>query len=74
MIVEPVVGNLGVVPLKKGIIAGLHSLTEDEGALPISNIVMTGFRGHPGEEQALYQVALDLKTLGKAIGGGFPNL
>ncbi len=72
MIVEPVAGNMGVVPPKEGYLEGLRRLTKDHGALLIFDEVMTGFRVHPGGAQALYGVSADLTTLGKVIGGGLP--
>lgn len=72
IIVEPVAGNMGVVPPGEGFLAGLRDLTAAHGALLIFDEVMTGFRVHPGGAQALYNVKPDLTTLGKVIGGGLP--
>jgi glutamate-1-semialdehyde 2,1-aminomutase len=72
VIVEPVAGNMGVVPPQKGFLSGLRQLTKRSGALLIFDEVMTGFRVHPGGAQALYGVHPDLTTLGKVIGGGLP--
>jgi glutamate-1-semialdehyde 2,1-aminomutase len=72
VIVEPVAGNMGVVPPVEGFLPGLRTITRAEGALLIFDEVMTGFRVHPGGAQALYGVAPDLTTLGKVIGGGLP--
>ncbi len=72
VIVEPVAGNMGVVPPQPGFLTGLRALTQTHGALLIFDEVMTGFRVHPGGAQALYQVQPDLTTLGKVIGGGLP--
>lgn len=72
VIVEPVAGNMGVVPPQEGFLQGLRSLTKREGALLIFDEVMSGFRVHPGGAQALYAVEPDLTTLGKVIGGGLP--
>jgi len=72
VIVEPVAGNMGVVPPLEGFLPGLCALTAAEGALLIFDEVMTGFRVHPGGAQALYGVRPDLTTLGKVIGGGLP--
>jgi len=72
IIVEPVAGNMGVVPPSDGFLDGLRQLTSDYGALLIFDEVMTGFRVHPGGAQALYDVKPDLTTLGKVIGGGLP--
>ncbi len=72
VIVEPVAGNMGVVPPQPGFLQGLRSLTTQYGALLIFDEVMTGFRVHPGGAQALYGIEPDLTTLGKVIGGGLP--
>jgi glutamate-1-semialdehyde 2,1-aminomutase len=72
IIVEPVAGNMGVVPPAEGYLEGLRSLTQDDGALLIFDEVMTGFRVHPGGAQTLYGVTPDLTALGKVIGGGLP--
>ncbi|MCL4562432.1 MAG: glutamate-1-semialdehyde 2,1-aminomutase [Chloroflexi bacterium] len=72
VIVEPVAGNMGVVPPQPGFLQGLSDLAHDHGALLIFDEVMTGFRVHPGGAQALYGVKPDLTTLGKVIGGGLP--
>jgi glutamate-1-semialdehyde 2,1-aminomutase len=72
VIVEPVAGNMGVVPPEDGFLAGLRALTEQFGALLIFDEVMTGFRVHRGGAQSLYRIKPDLTTLGKVIGGGLP--
>src|SRR5512135_271455 len=72
IIVEPVAGNMGVVPPVDGFLEGLRQLTSQNGALLIFDEVMTGFRVHRGSAQALYGVQPDLTTLGKVIGGGLP--
>lgn len=72
VIIEPVAGNMGVVPPAEGFLQGLRSLTEREGALLIFDEVMTGFRVALGGAQELYDVLPDLTTLGKVIGGGLP--
>lgn len=72
IIVEPVAGNMGVVPPQPGFLQGLRSITEREGALLIFDEVMTGFRVHKGGAQTLYDIKPDLTTLGKVIGGGLP--
>ena len=72
IIVEPVAGNMGVVPPLPGFLEGLRAITAREGALLIFDEVMTGFRVHKGGAQALYKVKPDLTTLGKVIGGGLP--
>jgi len=72
VIVEPVAGNMGVVPPAEGFLAGLRELTRQHGALLIFDEVMTGFRVALGGAQTLYGVTPDLTTLGKVIGGGLP--
>jgi len=72
VIVEPVAGNMGVVPPAPGFLAGLRELTRRHAALLIFDEVMTGFRVAPGGAQALYGVMPDLTCLGKVIGGGLP--
>ncbi len=72
VIVEPVAGNMGVVPPADGFLAGLRELTAAHGALLIFDEVMSGWRAHPRGAQALYGVAPDLTCLGKVIGGGLP--
>jgi len=72
VIVEPVAGNMGVVPPLAGFLPGLRRLTEEHGTLLIFDEVMTGFRVHAGGAQALYGIRPDLTTLGKVIGGGLP--
>jgi glutamate-1-semialdehyde 2,1-aminomutase len=72
IIVEPVAGNMGVVPPLPGFLEGLRVITEREGAVLIFDEVMTGFRVHKGGAQTLYNTKPDLTTLGKVIGGGLP--
>jgi glutamate-1-semialdehyde 2,1-aminomutase len=72
IIVEPVAGNMGVVPPADGFLQALRQLCTENGALLIFDEVMTGFRVHLGGAQALYDVHPDLTTLGKVIGGGLP--
>jgi glutamate-1-semialdehyde 2,1-aminomutase len=72
VILEPVVGNMGLVLPQPGFVEGLRDLTATRGALLVLDEVMTGFRVHPGGAQALYGVTPDLTTLGKVIGGGLP--
>jgi glutamate-1-semialdehyde 2,1-aminomutase len=72
IIVEPVAGNMGVVPPLPGFLEGLRAITSREGSLLIFDEVMTGFRVHKGGAQALYNIKPDLTTLGKVIGGGLP--
>jgi glutamate-1-semialdehyde 2,1-aminomutase len=72
VLVEPVAGNMGVVPPAPGFLAALREATERAGALLIFDEVMTGFRVAPGGAQGLYGIRPDLTTMGKVIGGGFP--
>ncbi len=72
IIVEPVAGNMGVIPPMEGFLPGLRKLTSEHGALLIFDEVMTGFRVHLNGAQALYNIQPDLTTLGKVIGGGLP--
>lgn len=72
IIVEPVAGNMGLVPPASGYLVGLRELTARHGALLIFDEVMTGFRVALGGAQALYGVTPDLTCLGKVIGGGLP--
>jgi glutamate-1-semialdehyde 2,1-aminomutase len=72
VIVEPVAGNMGVVPPATGFLQGLRRRTAEHGALLIFDEVITGFRVAPGGAQELYGVTPDLTVLGKIIGGGLP--
>jgi glutamate-1-semialdehyde 2,1-aminomutase len=72
VIVEPVAGNMGVVPPAEKFLQGLREVTRTNGALLIFDEVMTGFRAHLRGAQTLYKVKPDLTTLGKVIGGGLP--
>jgi glutamate-1-semialdehyde 2,1-aminomutase len=72
VIVEPVAGNMGVVPPLPGFLEGLRKLTSEYGSLLIFDEVITGFRVSYGGAQELYGVMPDLTCLGKIIGGGFP--
>jgi len=72
IIVEPVAGNMGVVPPQPGFLEGLRGITQREGTLLVFDEVMTGFRVHRGGAQTLYNIKPDLTTLGKVIGGGLP--
>jgi glutamate-1-semialdehyde 2,1-aminomutase len=71
-IVEPVVGNMGLVLPRDGFLHSLRELTQRHGALLIFDEVITGFRLSPGGAQALYAVRPDLTVLGKVLGGGLP--
>jgi glutamate-1-semialdehyde 2,1-aminomutase len=72
LIVEPVAGNMGVVPPADGFLRGLREATAAHGALLIFDEVMSGWRVHPGGAQGLHGVVPDLTCLGKVIGGGLP--
>ncbi|MDA1477457.1 glutamate-1-semialdehyde 2,1-aminomutase [Bacillus changyiensis] len=72
IIVEPVAGNMGVVPPVKGFLEGLRELTETYGSLLIFDEVMTGFRVDYRCAQSYFGVTPDLTCLGKVIGGGLP--
>ena len=72
VIVEPVAGNMGVVPPRPGFLETLRELSSAEGAILIFDEVMTGFRVARGGAQQRYGVTPDLTTLGKVIGGGLP--
>jgi len=72
VIVEPVAGNMGVVPPVPGFLQGLRELTRRHGALLVFDEVITGFRVAYGGAQSLYGVTPDLTCLGKIIGGGLP--
>jgi glutamate-1-semialdehyde 2,1-aminomutase len=72
LILEPVAGNMGVIPPVEGYLQGLHDLCRKHGALLIFDEVMTGFRVALGGAQEYYGVTPDLTALGKVIGGGLP--
>jgi glutamate-1-semialdehyde 2,1-aminomutase len=72
IIVEPVAGNMGVVPPSPGFLEGLRAVCDEYGSLLIFDEVITGFRVALGGAQERFGVTPDLTTLGKIIGGGFP--
>ncbi|KEZ51880.1 glutamate-1-semialdehyde 2,1-aminomutase [Metabacillus indicus] len=72
VIVEPVAGNMGVVPPLPGFLESLRSITQEYGSLLIFDEVMTGFRVDYGCAQGYFGVTPDLTCLGKVIGGGLP--
>jgi glutamate-1-semialdehyde 2,1-aminomutase len=72
VIVEPVAGNMGVVPPAPGFLEGLRALCTRAGAILIFDEVITGFRVAYGGAQQRYGVRPDLTCLGKIIGGGLP--
>jgi glutamate-1-semialdehyde 2,1-aminomutase len=72
IIVEPVAGNMGVVPPAPGFLEGLRKLCDASGALLVFDEVITGFRVARGGAQERYGVLPDLTILGKIVGGGLP--
>jgi glutamate-1-semialdehyde 2,1-aminomutase len=72
LILEPVAGNMGVVPPRAGYLQAAREITRRHGALLILDEVMTGFRVGPAGAQGRFGVTADLTTLGKIIGGGLP--
>jgi glutamate-1-semialdehyde 2,1-aminomutase len=72
IVVEPVAGNMGVVPPEPGFLEALRSLCDACGALLVFDEVITGFRVARGGAQGLYGVRPDLTVLGKIAGGGLP--
>ncbi|MBI5427620.1 MAG: glutamate-1-semialdehyde 2,1-aminomutase [Nitrospinae bacterium] len=72
VIVEPVAGNMGVVPPQPGFLKTLREVTRKSGTLLIFDEVITGFRLSLGGAQELYNIKPDLTCLGKIIGGGLP--
>ena len=72
VLVEPVPGNMGVVPPVSGFLQGLRALTRRHGALLVFDEVMTGWRVHVRGAQVLYGIEPDLTCVGKVVGGGLP--
>lgn len=72
VIIEPVAGNMGVIPAEKGFLQTLRTLTQKNKIVLIFDEIMTGFRTAPGCSQSEYGIEPDLTCLGKIIGGGFP--
>ena len=72
VIVEPVAGNMGVVPPKEGFLELLRKITRDSGSLLIFDEVITGFRLSKGGAQELFGVEPDITCMGKVLGGGMP--
>jgi glutamate-1-semialdehyde 2,1-aminomutase len=72
IIVEPIAGNMGLVPPAKGFLEGLRSLCDENDTLLIFDEVISGFRASLGGAQELFNIKADLVTFGKIIGGGFP--
>lgn len=72
VILEPIAGNMGVVPPLPGFLETVRAITKQFGALLIFDEVMTGFRVHLHSAQGLYGITPDLTCMGKVIGGGLP--
>lgn len=72
IIIEPVAGNMGCIPPQEGFLQGLRDLCTENGILLIFDEVMTGFRLAKGGVQELFNIAADIVTFGKVIGGGLP--
>jgi glutamate-1-semialdehyde 2,1-aminomutase len=72
VIVEPVAGNMGVVPPEPGFLEALRALCDASGALLVFDEVITGFRVARGGAQERFGVLPDLTVLGKIVGGGLP--
>ena len=72
LIVEPIAGNMGVVPPAEGFLRSLRDLCDQHGALLVFDEVISGFRASSGGAQAWAKVQPDLTCLGKIIGGGLP--
>jgi glutamate-1-semialdehyde 2,1-aminomutase len=72
VIIEPVAGNMGLVPPAAGFLESLREVTEKHGVILIFDEVMTGFRVAYGGAQTLYGIRPDLSCFGKVIGGGLP--
>ncbi len=72
VIVEPIAGNIGVVPPKEGFLEGLRAICDRHGILLVFDEVISGFRAAAGGAQQVFRVRPDLTCLGKIIGGGLP--
>ncbi|MGI0154756.1 MAG: glutamate-1-semialdehyde 2,1-aminomutase [Thermoplasmata archaeon] len=72
VVVEPVAGNMGVVPPRPGFLQGISALARHHGALVIADEVITGFRLRRGTVHESLGLSADLVTLGKVVGGGMP--
>ncbi len=72
VIVEPVSGNMGVVPPREGFLKGLREITRKYGSLLIFDEIITGFRISFGGAQEMYGIYADITCLGKILGGGLP--
>jgi glutamate-1-semialdehyde 2,1-aminomutase len=72
IIVEPIAGNMGLVPPREGFLQGLRTICDRHAMLLVFDEVISGFRAAPGGAQAVFGVRPDLTCLGKIIGGGLP--
>ena len=72
IIIEPIGGNMGVVPADSAFLEGLRRITREDGCLLIFDEVISGFRVAYGGAQEVYGIGPDITCLGKIIGGGFP--
>lgn len=72
VIMEPILGNVGVVPPQKGYLEDVRKVTEENGVVLIFDEVITGFRASSGGAQKRYGVTPDMTTMAKIVGGGFP--
>lgn len=72
ILVEPIVGNFGIVEPNPGFLEGVHRIAKEKGALIVYDEVITAFRFHYGGAQDLLGLVPDLTALGKIIGGGLP--
>ena len=72
IVVEPIAGNMGLVPPKEGFLAGLRAICDRDGIILIFDEVISGFRASIGGAQKVFAVRPDLTVLGKIIGGGLP--
>ncbi len=72
VILEPIAGNMGLVPPRPGYLEALRELTANDGSLLVFDEVMTGFRVAYGGAQELFGITPDLTALGKIVGGGLP--
>ncbi len=72
VIMEPIMGNAGVIPPQPDYLENVRAATKDHGALLIFDEVITGLRVAPGGAQQLYDVSPDITVISKAVGGGYP--
>lgn len=72
VLMEPVMGNAGVIPPRPGYLSAVRQITREHGVLLIFDEVITGFRVAPGGAQEHYEVPADITIISKALGGGYP--